>query len=187
MAVTGVDVTVMDVMDRATRRIPRQRVPFRARNAVASLRVGTNKQPTEFGYQLLKLIADAGLKPASLARAAGTSGSTITRLVYGGVGRPDSDTLERLARALAHATLAPTATPTDVEEAVKDLHNQLLHGAGYRLGAAPPSPGLHRYAAEVNQMIGPSSPLPPEDVEFLEVMIDRLIDPYRRKLRRRTG
>lgn len=169
------------------RSVTPQRRSFQPRNAVASLHVGNTKQPTEFGYELLKLMSGAGLKSAQLARAAGTSGSTITRLIYGGVGRPDADTLGRLARAIVSAALPSTATPLEIEDAVKDLHNQLLHAAGYRLGTAPAPPTLHRYAIELNQMIGPDSPLPQADVEFLETMADRLMDPYRRKLRRRTG
>lgn len=180
-------VISMDALDQAVRRATPRRNAFQRRNAVASLRVGNDKQPTEFGYRLLKLMSDAGLKPAQLARAAGTSGSTITRLVYGGVGRPDSDTLGKVARALVEAELPAGTPPGDLSTAVEDKHNELLHAAGYRIGAAPAPPATHRYAVELDQMIGAGTPLSDEDVRFLEVMVDRLMDPYRRKLRRRTG
>lgn len=181
MAVISVDAIGL------VRRVTPQRRSFRERNAVASHHVGNQKQATEFGYELLKLMAEAGLKSAQLARAAGTSGSTITRLIYGGVERPDSETLSRIARALVGATLPPTATSLDVEQAVADLHSRLLHAAGYRIGAAPPPKASHPLAVELQQMIGDGTPLPQEDVHFLEQMVDRLIDPYRRKLRRRAG
>lgn len=169
------------------RRATPQRRSFRQRNAVTSFHVATDKTPTEFGYELLKLMEAAGLWPAGLARAAGTGASTISRLIYGGVDKPDSNTLERIARALVEATLPRGATRPDTETAVAEMHNKLLHAAGYRIGAAPETRQLHPLALELDQMIGDGTPLPAADVEFLAVMTDRLMDPYRRKFRKRAG
>ncbi|GAA2346482.1 hypothetical protein GCM10010170_033240 [Dactylosporangium salmoneum] len=149
--------------------------------------MATDKQPTEFGYELLKLMGTAGLRPAGLARAANTSGSTITRLIYGGVERPDSNTLHRIARALIEATSPPGLPSAEAEEAVNELHNNLLHAAGYRIGAAPPPAPVHRLAVELNQMIGAGTPLTAEEVKFLEFMADQLMEPYRAKLRKRAS
>jgi transcriptional regulator with XRE-family HTH domain len=145
--------------------------------------VANDKRPTEFGYHLLSEMSAVGLKPAQLARLADTSGSTITRLVYGGVSRPDSDTLAKLARALIQA--GPEVV--DFDKAVEDKHNDLLHAAGYRLGVAPPPVVLHPLVVELQQMIGEGSPLVAGDVHYLTDMVDRLVEPYRRKTRRRSA
>lgn len=180
-------VISMDANDQADGRVARPRIPFQRRNTVASLHVANDKRPTEFGYHLLSEMAAVRLKPAQLARLADTSGSTITRLVYGGVSRPDSDTLAKLARALIQAGPAVD----DFDKAVEDKHNGLLHAAGYRLGAAPPPVVLHPHVVELQQMIGEGSPLPPDVVQYLADMVDRLMAPhreaYRRKARRRSA
>src|ERR1043165_663925 len=100
----------MDVSDRASRRGGSDmRVP-RQRSAVLLFRVGntrTDKKPTEFGYRLLSEMRDAGLKAAARDRNANVSPSTVTRLIYGGVVTPDTDTLDRIAAALVDAQLDP--------------------------------------------------------------------------------
>lgn len=175
-------VISMDANDRAGRRAPRRRT-FHKWNAVASRGVANDKRPTEFGYALLALMNDVDFKSAQLARAADVSPSTVTRLIYGGVGRPDSDTLGRIARALVEA--GPRVANPD--QLIEDVHNKLLHAAGYRIGAAPPPVAAHPLVVELQQMIGDGTPLDEGDVRFLAEMVDRLVEPYRRKVRRRSA
>jgi transcriptional regulator with XRE-family HTH domain len=146
--------------------------------------VATDKTPTEFGFQLLKLMTDVGLRPTHLARAAGIGGSTLSRYIYGEVDRPDSATLARIARALVVSGNTPAI---ERETAVEQLHNRLLHAAGYRIGDAPPARTQHPLVVELDQMIGEGTPLTDAEIKFLEEMVGRLVDPYRRKIRKRTG
>ncbi len=182
MAVIGMDAT-----DRATRRVPRQRGAFQRRNAVVSLRVGNEKQPTEFGYHLLRLMSEAGVRAADIARSANISGSTLTRYIYGGSKKPDSDTLGRIAQALVRAQVAHGVDVGDFPDAVENRHNDLLYAAGQRIGVAVDVAPMHPFAVELNQMIGEGTPLSGEDVRFIETMFDRLVAPYRTKIRKRSG
>lgn len=180
-------VISMDATDRATRRVPRQRDGFQRRNAVVSLRVGNDKQPTEFGYHLLRLMSEAGVRPADIARGADVSGSTLTRYIYGGSKRPDSETLGRIAQALVRAQINHGHDVGDFTAAVENRHNDLLFAAGHRVGVAVEVPPMHPYAIELNQLIGDGTPLSDDDVKFIETMYDRIVAPYRTKIRKRSG
>lgn len=129
-------------------------------------------------------MAEAGYKrPAPLARDAGVSPSTISRLVYGGVDRPDPDTLGLLAAALVRAR-----GPEDPEEqakAIQDKHDELFRAAGYRV-AEMQLREIHPLARELDQMVGEGTPLDAADVAYLSDMVERLVKPYRAKVRRRV-
>lgn len=183
-------VISMDANDRAdSRRPPRQR-SFRQRNAVASDRVGSNREPTGFGKVLLEEMNAAGLTRAELARRAGTGASTITRIILGEVQQPDDATLARLARALVEARTVPGTSIADLGEAVGAMHDKLMLAAGYRSSAVRPVPdaaSAHPLVIDLQRLIGADSPLPADDVRYLEDMITRLVDPYRSKLRKRSA
>ncbi len=152
-----------------------------------SLRVGNDKQPTEFGYHLLRLMAEAGVRSADVARGANISGSTMTRYLYGGSKRPDSETLGRIAQALVRAQINRGMDVGNFADAVEDRHNDLLHAAGHRVGVAVEAPPMHPKAIELNQLIGEGTPLPDADRRYIEDMYDRLVAPYLTKIRKRSG
>lgn len=180
-------VISMDAFDQAQGRIPRQRTSFQRRNAVASLPVGNDRQPTEFGYHLLRLMGGARINSAQLARAANVSGSTVTRLIYGGSRKPDDDTLGRVAHALVAAEVAAGADIEDFGAAVEGRHNELLFAAGRRVGVAVEMPPMHPRAVQLNQALGEGTPLTAEEVAFLDSMVGQLLAPYAQRLRKRTG
>lgn len=176
-------VISMDAKDQAVR-IPRQRSPFQGGNAVTSDHVGTAKQPTELGYEILRLMGETGLRQAGLSKASGLGSSTISRVIYGEVERPDNRTLTRIAQAFVAAAGTP---PGEVDTATEELHGRLMAAAGYRVGALPSARTQHPLAMELDRMIGEGTPLNADEIRFLEEMIGRLVAPYRRKLRHRAG
>jgi transcriptional regulator with XRE-family HTH domain len=182
MALISMDANGRAHVPRSARRV----IPLQ-RNPLVSFRVeNAQKQPTRLGYLLLQEMTHVGIKAAGLARTSGVAPSTITRLIYGGVDRPDEVTLERIARAFAGLSAPSVVDSADLEAAVRAKLASLKLAAGYGVdGVAEPMRRMHRLAAELDLMIGEGSPLDPRDVEFIETMTDRLIEPYRRKMRRR--
>src|SRR5262245_21166055 len=90
------------------RAVPRQVDPHRdvcADDALGSMRarIGggsvADRQPTEFGWFLLRHMAAAELSQAELARRIDVSQSTVSRWIYR-TGRPDPDKLDALAGVL---------------------------------------------------------------------------------------
>ncbi len=185
----------MDGNDRGPGRGPRRTtskrklvVSFHMRNAPDGRHAGQPPStPTEFGYHLMRLINAAGYPSnAAFARAAGVSGSTLNRVINGGVERPDADTLAKLADALV-----PTSPKTGRADRVAEVHTELLWAAGYRIGDAPAARQLDPHALEIDQMLDPASPLPERDRTALRLLLDSLLPPYReamlRARRKRTG
>lgn len=140
------------------------------------------KQPTEFGVRLLTEMRNANLRAAGLARAADVSPSTITRLIYGGVDRPDEATIGKIAQALAYAIAGPTADPALVEA----KRQELLQASGHQPGMAAMMT-FDSDVVEYQLMIGPGTLLDPDEVAFLRTMHRRLIEPYRKKMGWRAG
>ncbi len=130
---------------------------------------GRQRHPTRFGHHLLELMADAGFsRQLDLVAASGVSASTVSRLIYSGEYRPDMRTFERLGDALGVAA-------TDLFAAhAGEVHPPVV-------GDLPP------LAAELAGMLHPDSPLADEDRLMLQTVIDRLIDPHRRVMRRRSS
>jgi len=111
----------------------------------------------------------------ALAERAGIKVGMLSKY-YSGQERPSIGTLEKI-----HA-------------AIHCDWNELLVAAGRasaNVTAKPTIPPLtlHPRAQEINTMLIDASPLSPKDREYIESMIDRLIDPYRRQMRtrRKTG
>lgn len=181
-----------DGNDRGPRKARRHPTPgtrpvksFRVRNAPIDR--PDDRAPTEFGYHLLRERDAAGYRSnADLARAAGLGTATVSRLIYGGVGRPDTETLRKLAEALAPAT--PKTGRTD---RVTAKHNELLHAAGYRIGDPPTARPLHPRALELDMILDPNGPLSDADREAVEMLSARLHAPYLEMIakarRKRTG
>jgi transcriptional regulator with XRE-family HTH domain len=130
------------------------------------------REPTPFGRYIMDLMISADLqRQVDLARAAGTTESTISRLIYS-PGIPDSDTLRKIAQPLrvSHSDLLLRAHDAEPDSGVPQR----------------PVPTLHPLAIEINRMLADGSPLDPADREALAVILDRLIQPYRAQMRRRT-
>ncbi|MGI5245038.1 helix-turn-helix domain-containing protein [Dactylosporangium sp. CA-139066] len=142
------------------------------------------KTPTEFGFALLRAMAAAGYtKQAPFARDAGLAGSTLNRLIYGGVERPTSETLLQIAKALVPAD---AGTSEQVREMVNAKHAELLVAAGYAVGGAV-ARVLDPLATELDDLLDEGSHLSDDDRTYIRNMVDRVIDPYRRRARRRPS
>jgi transcriptional regulator with XRE-family HTH domain len=129
----------------------------------------TDREPTEFGWFVMRRMADFDppLNQSELARRARVSQSTIHRWIYS-PGRPETDKLDRLSAALG------------VD------HGELLAKAGYgRPADHVAERPIHRIARDIDAILSVNSPIPAEDRAALETVIDRMIDPYRKLLRRR--
>jgi len=163
-------------------RIPGQRRSRRrsteTKRAVKSFHVrntttADEPQPTEFGWHLLTLMKDAGYTSrAQFARHVGVSGSTVTRWIYGDVGRPDQESLSAIAKALRL---------NDNEKA------KLFWRAGYTaLGDAPAERRIDRDALRLDRLIGEGSLLPPEDRDRIRTQVGYVLEPWERLYARDT-
>jgi transcriptional regulator with XRE-family HTH domain len=129
----------------------------------------SDREPTAFGWYIMRKMAafDPPLNQSELHRRTGVSQSTISRWIYNS-GRPETDKLDLLADALG------------VD------YGELLAKAGHgRPADHVAEPPIHRHARNIDAILSPNSPVPPEDREALERVLDRLIDPYLKLIRRR--
>lgn len=154
---------------------------FHQRNVKSStVETERRKTPTPLGYHVLRLMSEVGhRKVEPFAKVAGIGGSTLHRILYTADLRPDPDTLLRIATAIADAG---TESRT-----VDQIHQGLLSAAGYRIGGAVASRTLDPLALEIDDLLGEGSTLDQTDRDLLRTMIDRLIEPHRRRGRRRAG
>jgi transcriptional regulator with XRE-family HTH domain len=174
------DVTANHAGFRATAKVPvlyRPHSPERVKPVDSfHMRKGAD-EPTKFGYYVLAKMAEhePPLSQADLARLAGVGQATISRWILS-PGRPNSEKLRLLAEALdvdyeVLMTIAGYGKPSgEVTTALEGLR-----------------PDVHPLAAEFSSMLDQGSPLPAADRDFLQHTIDRLIDPYRRQMRRRRS
>jgi transcriptional regulator with XRE-family HTH domain len=159
------------------------RVVPQARSADGSLRLHSfhmrkgSDEPTEFGYFVMRKMAahDPPLTQAELARRTGMGQATISRWIFS-PGRPNPEKLKLLATSLGVdyselLTIAGYGEPaSDVAEALASIR-----------------PDMDKIAVELAEMLAESSALSGEDRAFLRHTVDRLIDPYRRTVRRRRS
>ena len=142
---------------------------FRMRNG--------SDEPTEFGYFVMRKMADLDppLNQTELARRSGVGQATISRWIFKD-GRPEADKLRQLAVTLEvdyHELLAIAGygkPSEDVAEALADLR-----------------PDVDELALEMSAMLNVGSALTEDDRAFIRGMVDRIIDPYRKKMRRRRS
>lgn len=124
-----------------------------------------------FGAYLKEAILAARFPtPTHFARAAGTDPSVVLRWLSEEQ-RPTIRSIERIAPVLG-----------------KSINELVLAAYPDRLDA--PAPGVaatHPLVHELARMLADDSPVPRADREALETVLDRLLDPYRKVLRRRRS
>jgi transcriptional regulator with XRE-family HTH domain len=127
---------------------------------------------TGFGVYLKEAILAARFEtPTHFARAVGTDPSVVLRWLSEEQ-RPTIRSIERIAPVLGRS----------INELVRAAYPDRLSGP------APEVPAMHPLVHEVARMLADDSPIPRADREALETVLDRLVDPYRKVLRRRrTG
>jgi transcriptional regulator with XRE-family HTH domain len=127
---------------------------------------------TGFGVYLKEAILAARFEtPTHFARAVGTDPSVVLRWLSEEQ-RPTIRSIERIAPVLGRS----------INELVRAAYPDRLSGP------APEVPAAHPLVHELARMLADDSPIPRADREALETVLDRLVDPYRKLLRRRrTG
>jgi transcriptional regulator with XRE-family HTH domain len=124
---------------------------------------------TGFGVYLKEAILAARFEtPTHFARAVGTDPSVVLRWLSEEQ-RPTIRSIERIAPVLGRS----------INELVRAAYPDRLSGP------APEVPAMHPLVHEVARMLADDSPIPRADREALETVLDRLVDPYRKVLRRR--
>jgi transcriptional regulator with XRE-family HTH domain len=134
------------------------------------------KEPTELGRWLLDEMDRRGLSQTALAAGMGIGQATISRWIYTDI-QPERDKIMRLADALTLAV---------AERA------ELSAITGLNLAADPDRPtatvpAMHPRAAEIARMLAPDSPISEDDRHVLELLLERIVDPYRKVMRRRKA
>jgi transcriptional regulator with XRE-family HTH domain len=129
-----------------------------------------SQTPIGFGSYLRDAIHAAGFAtPTHFAREVGTDPSVVLRWISEEQ-RPTIRSIERIAPVLGRSI------------------NEVVHAAyPDRLGLSdqPAASRLHPIAYDIGRVLADDSPVSLEDRRALESVLDRMIDPYRRELRRR--
>ena len=128
-----------------------------------------HSEPVGFGVYLRDAILAAGFQtPTHFAREVGTDPSVVLRWISGEQ-RPTISSIERIAPVLGHSiTDMVTAAYPD------------------RTGRPAPAPAqTHPLAYELGRILAEDSPVPADERRALASVLDRILDPYRRDLRRR--
>jgi len=127
---------------------------------------------TGFGAYLKEAILAARFPtPTHFARAAGTDPSVVLRWLSEEQ-RPTIKSIERIAPVLG-----------------KSINEIVLAAYPDRLNGPEPAavPAAHPLVHELARMLAGDSPIPRADREALETVLDRMLDPYRRLMRRRKS
>jgi transcriptional regulator with XRE-family HTH domain len=122
-----------------------------------------------FGVYLRDAILAAGYRtPTQFAREVGTDPSVVLRWISGEQ-RPTISSIERIAPVLDRSI-------TDMVTAAYPDRT------GHRV---PSRAQVHPLAHELGRILADDSPVPAGEREALASVLDRILDPYRRDLRRR--
>jgi transcriptional regulator with XRE-family HTH domain len=126
----------------------------------------------QFGTYLRDAIHAAGFAtPSQFARTVGTDPSVVLRWISEEQ-RPTIRSIERIAPVLGLTI------------------NEMVHAAyPDRVGGEAPVAGTpsHPLALELGRMLGPDSPISEADRAALERVLDRMLEPFRRDMRRRRS
>jgi transcriptional regulator with XRE-family HTH domain len=122
-----------------------------------------------FGVYLKETILAARFPtPTHFARAVGIDPSVVLRWLSEEQ-RPTIRSIEKIAPALG-----------------KSMNELVLAAYPDRFGeVGPPSQHLHPLALELDRMLADQSPIPVADRHALQLVLDRMLDPYRKTMRRR--
>jgi hypothetical protein len=126
---------------------------------------------TGFGAFLRDAIHAAGYAtPTHFARVVGTDPSVVLRWISEEQ-RPTIRSIERIAPMLGKTI------------------NDMVHAAyPDRLGETEvPATRLHPIAYEIGRILAPDSPVSATDRSALQTVLDRMLEPYRREMRRRRN
>ena len=124
-----------------------------------------------FGGYLREAILAAGYPtPTHFARAVGTDPSVVLRWLSEDQ-RPTIRSIERIAPILGKT----------INELVVAAYPDRLSGPG------ADAPATHPLVHELARMLAADSPIPRDDREALATVLDRIIEPYRKLLRRRRS
>ncbi len=124
-----------------------------------------------FGAYLKEAILAARFStPTQFARVAGTDPSVVLRWLSEEQ-RPTIRSIERIAPVLGRS--------------INDL--VLAAYPDQSSGPPPDAPVTNPIVHELSRMLAEDSPIPRADREALETVLDRMIDPYRKVLRRRRS
>jgi len=124
-----------------------------------------------FGAYLREAIHAARFPtPTHFARAAGTDPSVVLRWLSEEQ-RPTIRSIERIAPVLG-----------------RSINELVVAAYPDRLGGPQPEvPASHPLVRELGLILADDSPIPGPDRHALETVLDRMIDPYRKVLRRRRS
>lgn len=138
------------------------------------------RTPTEFGYWLMQRMArpDINLNQMRLARATGVSQSTISRWIYEQISPTDAK-LSQLAAPLKTTSEHIRAAAGGNPDAAPDIADQI------RAELAEARDNADPIAVEVGILLGASSPLKVDERILLRELLDRVVAPHRKLLRRR--
>jgi transcriptional regulator with XRE-family HTH domain len=122
-----------------------------------------------FGAYLKEAIHGAGFPtPTHFARAAGTDPSVVLRWLSEEQ-RPTIRSIERIAPVLG-----------------RSINELVVAAYPDRLGLCTPEiQAVHPLVHELERMLADDSPIPEPDRHALEAVLARLLDPYRKVMRRR--
>jgi transcriptional regulator with XRE-family HTH domain len=123
-----------------------------------------------FGGYLKDAIHAAGFPtPTHFARAVGTDPSVVLRWLSEEQ-RPTIRSIERIAPVLG-----------------KTINELVVAAYPDRVGVSAPAPQVPPLAQELARMLADDSPIPEPDRQALETVLDRMLDPYRKIMRRRRS
>jgi len=124
-----------------------------------------------FGVYLKEAILAARFPtPTHFARAVGTDPSVVLRWLSEEQ-RPTIRSIERIAPVLGKS----------INELVVAAYPDRLSGQAVN------APATHPLVHELARMLADDSPIPRADRDALETVLDRILEPYRRLLRRRRS
>jgi transcriptional regulator with XRE-family HTH domain len=130
--------------------------------------MGQYGQPIGFGAYLRDAIYAAGFTtPTQFARSVGTDPSVVLRWISEEQ-RPTITSIERIASVLG-----------------RSINEIVMAAYPDRLGRQTPTTPIHPLAYELGRILADDSPVPAGEREALITVLERLLDPYRRDLRRR--
>jgi transcriptional regulator with XRE-family HTH domain len=134
---------------------------------------GERRQIVGFGTYLREAILAAGFPtPTHFARAVGTDPSVVLRWLSEEQ-RPTIRSIDRIAPLLGKT----------INEMVVAAYPDRLGGTAQQSAGAQ----LHPVAYELGRMLAPDSPIPDDDRQALETVLDRMLEPYRKVMRRRRS